>query len=128
MRDSEFEKRRSAARGYDGKRTGAGGQHRATGSLDGGGRIAVPGKMREEHVAPARPGSGFEELARRRVGEMAVSPADALLGGPRAPGVGLEHLRAVVGLDVEHIDFADVLADVGRRVSEVGQPGEAAAW
>jgi len=47
--------------------------------------------------------------------------------GPGALRVGLEHLRAVIGLDDEHIGFPDAFADVLRGVAEVGEPGERAA-
>src|SRR6188768_2668959 len=103
----EFEERGAAARGDDGKAATARREHGAARSLDGGGRVTVAGKVGEEHVAPARAGDAFEQFACRGVGEVSVAAADALFGTPRALGVGLEHLGAVVGLDDEDVDLAN---------------------
>ena len=58
---------------------------------------------------------------------MAVAAGDALLGGPRALGVGLEEFGAVVGLDDDDVAGAEVLADMLGRVTEIGQKDEGAA-
>jgi hypothetical protein len=50
---------------------------------------------------------------------MSVAPADTLLGGPWAFIVGLEELRAVVGLDDDDVAGAEVFADMLRRVAEI---------
>src|SRR5258708_33114794 len=58
---------------------------------------------------------------------MAVPPADPLLRRPGPPGVGLQHFRTMIRLDDDDFAFADLFADILRRVAEIGQPRERAA-
>ena len=69
---------------------------------------------------------GAEHLAGAVVGEVPMAAADALFDRPRALRVVLQHLRAMVGLDHQHVGLADALPDVWRGVAEVGEPGEPA--
>lgn len=84
--------------------------------------------MREKNAPPARARDVCEEFANGFVGKVSVPSADALLGGPRAFGISLEELGAVVGLDDDDIAIAYVFAYVLRNVTEVGEPSDRAAW
>src|SRR5437868_4133841 len=58
---------------------------------------------------------------------MPVPPADPLLERPRPPRVRLQHRRAVIGLDHEHVELADSLPDMVGRMPEVREPAQASA-
>ena len=77
-------------------------------------------------MAPTRARDGGQEFADGGVGEMSVPAADALLRAPRAFRVGLQHVRAVIGLDDQDVHFANVFAHMRGCVAEISKPGEAA--
>src|SRR5690606_31743606 len=93
---------------------------------DGLEAVAIATQVSEEDVTPARTRDAFQQFARALIGKMAMASADALFERPRSLGVGLEQLRAVIGLNDDHVDLAQVFVDVLWRVAEVGQPCEAA--
>jgi len=60
------------------------------------------------------------------IGEMTVAAEDALFDAPGAPGVFLEQLQVMIGLQQENIRRADAFDDQLRGIAEVGQKTEVA--
>src|SRR6266536_108944 len=58
---------------------------------------------------------------------MSVASTNALLERPRAMQVGLQKLRAVIRFNNDDVATAEMLADVLRCVSEIGEPCERTA-
>lgn len=92
--------------------------------FDGGMAVTVAAEMREVNVAPPWARDRFEQRARAVIREMAMPSADALLRGPGAFVVGLEEMGAMVGFDDNDIALANMLMNVLRRVTEIGEPHE----
>ncbi len=55
-----------------------------------------------------------------------MASADALLERPGSLHVSFEHIRTVIGFDHHHIGFPQMLMDVLRCMSEIGEPSETA--
>ncbi len=121
---SKFVERRAGARGDDREAAFDRGQDAGAGGFDGGGAVAFAAEVGEEDMTPARRGHRGEEFTGAFVGEVAMPAADALFDRPRALRVILQHLRAIIGFDHEHIGLANALLDVLRGVAEIGEPGE----
>lgn len=90
--------KRGAGVGFDHKEfaRGEGGPQIGEGVLDGGAGVAVARQVSEVDASPARVGDAGEELAGGLIGKMTVAAGDTLLDGPRAFGIGLQELGAVV--------------------------------
>lgn len=87
------------------------------------GVVAVVAQMAEHHVMQARVGHAFDELCRLVIGKVAVTGADALLGGPRAFGVSLQQLGIVIGFHKKAVGGLEAVLDqVGDKTDVAEHP------
>lgn len=108
--------------GVGGAGTMKGGEDRAAGDV---GVVAVFAEVAEDDLVQAGMGEVMGEFRSLFVGEVAVAPADALLGGPGAFGVGLKERGVVIGLHEQGVDAAEAVADEVGDEADVAEESEA---
>lgn len=109
--DGKFAPREGSAHGYERE-------------LDRRARITIPRNVGEVNASPVRACHLCEQFAGGLVRKVTMASADALFQRPGAARVRFEELGAMIRFDDDDLAASQVLADVLRGVSEIGEEGK----